>query len=87
MSGTIDSSQRWYGELGTVELVEPGSAVVDERRIYPAPPRPFGAVHAGDVWQFRDTPRTIMVSTHNLLEFRDTLPAEERSRLEEERVG
>ena len=29
-SGTIDSSQRWYGELGTVELVEPGSAVVDE---------------------------------------------------------
>jgi hypothetical protein len=30
MSGTIDSFQRWYGELGTVELVEPGSAVVDE---------------------------------------------------------
>jgi hypothetical protein len=30
MSGTIDSSQRWYGELGTVELVEPRSAVVDE---------------------------------------------------------
>jgi hypothetical protein len=28
--GTIDSSQQWYGELGTVELVEPGSAVVDE---------------------------------------------------------
>ena len=26
--------------------------------------------------------RTLMASTHNLLEFRDTLPAEERSRLE-----
>jgi hypothetical protein len=28
--GTIDSSQQRYGELGTVELVEPGSAVVDK---------------------------------------------------------
>jgi hypothetical protein len=29
--GTVDSSQRGgYGELGTVEQVEPGSAVVDE---------------------------------------------------------
>jgi hypothetical protein len=28
--GTIDISQQWYGELGTVELVEPGSAMVDE---------------------------------------------------------
>jgi hypothetical protein len=27
LGGTGDSSQRWYGELGTVELVEPGSAV------------------------------------------------------------
>src|SRR5271170_6664483 len=28
--GTVDSSQRDYGELGAVEQVEPGSAVVDE---------------------------------------------------------
>jgi hypothetical protein len=28
--GTVANSQRWYGELGTVELVAPGSAVVDE---------------------------------------------------------
>ena len=28
--GAVDNSQRWYGELGTVELVEPGSGVVDE---------------------------------------------------------
>src|SRR5437773_1999340 len=28
--GTVDSSQRGYRELGTVEQVEPGSAVVDE---------------------------------------------------------
>ena len=28
--GTVDSSQREYGELGAVEQVEPGSAVVDE---------------------------------------------------------
>jgi hypothetical protein len=28
--GTVDSSPRGYGELGTVEQVEPGSAVVDE---------------------------------------------------------
>jgi hypothetical protein len=24
-------------------------------KVYPAPPRPFGTVHAGDVCQFRDT--------------------------------
>ena len=28
--GTVDSSQRGYGELGAVEQVEPGSAVADE---------------------------------------------------------
>jgi hypothetical protein len=28
--GTVDSSQRGYEELGTVEQVEPGSAMVDE---------------------------------------------------------
>jgi hypothetical protein len=28
--GTVDSSQRGYGELETVEQVGPGSAVVDE---------------------------------------------------------
>ena len=28
--GTVDSSQRDYGELGAVEQVELGSAVVDE---------------------------------------------------------
>jgi hypothetical protein len=28
--GTVDSSRRWYGELGTVELVEPGYVMVDE---------------------------------------------------------
>jgi hypothetical protein len=28
--GTVDSSQREYRKLGTVEQVEPGSAVVDE---------------------------------------------------------
>ena len=28
--GTVDSSQRDYGELGAVEQVEPGSAEVDE---------------------------------------------------------
>jgi hypothetical protein len=28
--GTVDSSQRWYGELGTVERVGPGSAAIDQ---------------------------------------------------------
>ena len=28
--GTVDSSQRGYEELGTVEQVKPGSVVVDE---------------------------------------------------------
>jgi len=31
--GMVDNFQRGYGKLGTVELVEPGSAVVDERRV------------------------------------------------------
>jgi hypothetical protein len=29
----IDSSQRWYDRLETVELVEPESAVIDEDRL------------------------------------------------------
>jgi len=28
--GMVDNSQRWYGELGMVELVELASTVVDE---------------------------------------------------------
>jgi len=31
--GAVDCPQRWYGELGTVELVEPGYAMVDEDRL------------------------------------------------------
>jgi hypothetical protein len=33
--GTVDSSQRGYGELGTVELVEPGSAVDEDGLVVP----------------------------------------------------
>lgn len=53
------------GGLGTVELVEPGPAVVDEGglaqglagvcRTALVYGKGFGAVHAGDVCQFRDT--------------------------------
>ena len=52
--GTVDSSQREYGELGAVEQVEPGSAVVDEGagRGLAGAYRTYGKVV--DVCQFRD---------------------------------
>jgi hypothetical protein len=52
--GTVNSSQRACGELGTVELVEPGSPWWMKAAETNIGGDRIGAVYASDVCQLRD---------------------------------
>jgi len=84
MIGRGDSSQRWHGEFGTVELVEPGSAVVDDGGLAVAwqgfagtKPQWYGQSRQtrSGAWRYKTSalpfPVVLPVYASNICQFRD----------------